>query len=55
MEDQFYIFRSSITLKDGRILKAKDCGIKAFRILVKDRVREELKKTLVKNLAKKIS
>jgi hypothetical protein len=30
-----YIFRASITLKNGKILFARDCGLKAFRIRVK--------------------
>jgi len=35
-DNQRYIYRASITLKNGKKLYAKDCGKKAFKIPVKD-------------------
>lgn len=35
MAKAVYVFRPSITLKNGRVIYAKDYGLKAFRIKVK--------------------
>jgi hypothetical protein len=40
-----FIFRPRITLPSGRVLYAKDYGLKAFKISLRDRLRRRKKLT----------
>lgn len=43
LEDVEYIYRASIKLRNGKILYARDCGLKAFKIPVRAKPKQEEK------------